>query len=61
MSIITIASGKGGCGKTTIAELILGSCAEEGHRVSAIDTDHNQTLAKWCSDIASYDIRAHPV
>ena len=58
MSIVTVASGKGGCGKTTIAELVLGACADEGHSVGAIDTDINQTLAKWCSDIASYPITA---
>ena len=58
MSIITIASGKGGCGKTTLASLILGVLARDGYKVAAIDTDLNETLAKWASNVASDPINA---
>jgi chromosome partitioning protein len=47
MTIITMATSKGGAGKTTIAELLLGSLADRGHRVAAIDADLNRTLANW--------------
>lgn len=47
MTIITMATSKGGAGKTTIAELLIGSLADRGHRVAAIDADLNRTLANW--------------
>ncbi len=58
MSIITVASGKGGCGKTTISEIILGLLAREGYAVAGIDTDINQTLAKWGTEISDVRIDA---
>jgi chromosome partitioning protein len=39
MTIITMATSKGGAGKTTIAQLLLGAVADRGHRVAAIDAD----------------------
>lgn len=47
MSIITIATSKGGAGKTTIAQILAGSIAARGHSVSAIDADYNHSLADW--------------
>lgn len=49
MSIITIATSKGGAGKTTLAQLLAGSIARRGHRVAAIDADYNHSLADWAS------------
>ena len=45
MSVITIATSKGGAGKTTVAQLLLGSLAEKGLRVPAIGADYNRLLA----------------
>ena len=56
MSIITIASSKGGAGKTTIAEIIAGSVSRQGHRVAAIDADYNHTFADWVHTFERYPI-----
>lgn len=58
MSIISICTSKGGAGKTTIAELILGSVAERGYKVAAIDADYNHTLTDWVTNFSSYNIDA---
>jgi chromosome partitioning protein len=47
MTIITIASSKGGPGKTTLAELIVGTLAAEGVRVVALDADPTGGLSRW--------------
>ena len=47
MSIISLANSKGGAGKTTVAELIVGTVAKAGHSVAVIDADYNETLATW--------------
>lgn len=56
MSIITVATSKGGAGKTTIAQVLLGSLVDRGYRVAAIDADFNRTLANWCEAMASYPV-----
>ena len=56
MSIITIATGKGGAGKTLIARLILGRLAISGFTVTAIDTDPNRTLSDWVATAAKQPI-----
>jgi chromosome partitioning protein len=56
MSIITIATTKGGAGKTTLARLILGRAALAGHRAAAIDADFNHTLTDWISTVAKSPI-----
>ena len=56
MSIITVATSKGGAGKTTIAQVFLGALADRGYRVAAIDADYNRTLANWCETFASYPV-----
>lgn len=47
MSIITIATSKGGAGKTTLAQLLAGTLAGQGHSVAAIDADYNHSFADW--------------
>ena len=47
MSIITVATSKGGAGKTTIAQVIIGTIARRGYKVAAIDADYNHSLADW--------------
>src|SRR6478672_11742193 len=51
MPIITIASSKGGPGKTTLAELIVGTLAAEGVNVAALDADPTGGLSRWASRI----------
>jgi chromosome partitioning protein len=46
-STITIASSKGGAGKTTMARLLLRQALRHGYRIAAIDADLNQALANW--------------
>lgn len=59
MSIITVATSKGGAGKTTVAQVLLGAFIEEGYRVAAIDADLNRTLVNWCEMFAGYPITCH--
>jgi len=59
MSIISICTSKGGAGKTTLAEIILGSVVERGYKAAAIDADLNHTLSDWVSNFSSYPIDAH--
>ena len=49
MTIITIASSKGGPGKTTLAQLIVGTLADEGVSVAALDADPTGGLSRWAS------------
>lgn len=53
MPIITLASSKGGAGKTTIAELLIAALAREGARVAALDADPTRTLHRWLT--GAYD------
>src|SRR5258708_39203475 len=52
LSIITIATTKGGAGKTTIGRLILARKSLEGFKVAAVDSDFNHTLTDWLSTAA---------
>jgi len=56
VSIITIATTKGGAGKTTLARLILGRSAISGLKAAAIDADFNHTLTDWVTTTARYPI-----
>ena len=58
MSIITVATSKGGAGKTTIAAAILGALAEREYHVAALDADLNRTLCNWIEVFARYPITA---
>lgn len=50
MPVLTIASSKGGPGKTTIAMLLAGSLAAEGKRVTALDADPTLALSRWAAN-----------
>ena len=50
MPVLTIASSKGGPGKTTVAMLLAGSLASEGLRVVALDADPTQAFARWAAN-----------
>ncbi len=60
MSIITMASTKGGAGKTTVAQLILGVVKKRGFSVGVIDCDPNQTLATWLAYISDLNVECSP-
>jgi chromosome partitioning protein len=51
MPIITIASSKGGPGKSTLAEIIVGTLAAEGVSVVALDADPTGCLSRWASKL----------
>ena len=46
-SILTIASQKGGAGKTTLARVLAPTLARRGLRVACVDADSNRGLADW--------------
>jgi chromosome partitioning protein len=56
VSIITIATTKGGAGKTTLARLILARSALAGLKTAAVDADFNHTLTDWVSTAAKHPI-----
>src|SRR3954449_1799569 len=47
MPVITMASSKGGCGKSTAAILLATELAGKGASVTIIDADPNHPLARW--------------
>lgn len=49
MTVLVIASSKGGPGKTTLASLIVGTLAAEGMLVVAIDADPTVGLHRWAT------------
>lgn len=51
MMIITIASSKGGPGKTTLSELIVGNLAADGVNVAALDADPTGGLSRWADKL----------
>jgi chromosome partitioning protein len=50
MSVLTIASSKGGPGKSTIAMVLTGVLAAEGFRVIAFDADPTQAFSRWATN-----------
>lgn len=48
--IITLASSKGGVGKSTVTGCLAGAWAASGDTVHIIDLDSNRTVARWFSD-----------
>ena len=61
MSIITVATTKGGAGKTTLARLILSRAALADLKTAAVDTDLNRTLTDWVSTVAKHPITVRHV
>ena len=49
-SILTVASTKGGAGKTTIIMALAGALAAEGLHVAVVDADPNRAYASWASE-----------
>jgi chromosome partitioning protein len=47
--VITLASSKGGAGKTTITELLAVRALKDGKRVTLVDLDPQQSLSMWLS------------
>lgn len=47
--VVAVASGKGGCSKTTSVMLLSASLASAGYKVAVIDADRNQSYASWHS------------
>src|SRR5689334_10719665 len=47
MRVITLASTKGGVGKTTISSALAVRAAEESKRVALLDLDPQESLASW--------------
>lgn len=48
--IISLASSKGGVGKSTTAAALAGALAHSGKRVHIVDLDNNQTVSRWLGD-----------
>lgn len=48
--IITLASSKGGVGKSTTTASLAGAFAFFGQRVHIVDLDSNQTVSRWLAD-----------
>jgi chromosome partitioning protein len=47
LAVLTIASSKGGPGKTTVAMLLAGRLAAEGVKVTALDADPTTAFSRW--------------
>lgn len=48
--IITLASSKGGVGKSTLTGCLAGAWAAAGETVHVVDLDSNRTVSRWFSD-----------
>ena len=51
--IITLASSKGGVGKSTITGCLAGVWAADGATVQIVDLDNNRTVSRWFGDKAT--------
>ena len=49
MPVLTIASSKGGPGKTTIAMILASSLVQDGIRIVALDADPTQAFSRWAA------------
>src|SRR5262249_33810038 len=47
LRVVTLASTKGGVGKTTLASALAVRAAEESRRVALLDLDPQESLASW--------------
>ena len=48
-----MATTKGGAGKTTVAQMIIGAVHQLGYSIGVVDTDENQTLSNWLNTTSS--------
>jgi chromosome partitioning protein len=48
--IITLASSKGGVGKSTTTAALAGALASAGYRAHIVDLDNNHTVSRWLGD-----------
>lgn len=48
--VLTVASTKGGAGKTTMVMALAGTLAMDGLRVAVVDADPNRAYASWAGD-----------
>ncbi len=49
-SILTVASAKGGCGKSALTTILAVNLSARGHRVAVIDSDPNRGFIDWHRD-----------
>jgi len=61
LSIITIATSKGGAGKTTLAQVLIGTLDAQGHSVAVIDSDLNSTLSGWIKNFSELGVACEAV
>lgn len=47
MAVISLASSKGGCGKSTTVVVLAGAFAEQGYTVRIVDADPARRIIKW--------------
>jgi chromosome partitioning protein len=59
--VVAVAQRKGGAGKSTVAATLATTFAALGHRVALLDTDPQQTLARWQQERATAGARARPM
>jgi chromosome partitioning protein len=63
LSVLTIASSKGGPGKTTVSMLLAGRLAADGMKVAALDADPAGALSRWARNTyegPAFAIQAEP-
>ncbi|NKC31326.1 ParA family partition ATPase [Falsiroseomonas selenitidurans] len=58
--VVAVAQRKGGAGKSTLTANLAAALAGQGHRVAVLDTDPQQTLARWAAERAKAGPRALP-
>lgn len=56
MTTITLATTKGGAGKTTSAQMIIGAVHRLGYTIGVIDCDENRTLSRWINNTSKMAI-----